>query len=109
MRFGCLYSGCNDADMLEVSDITQNQNQVINRKVRTVIEIHVDASFSFTPRYRRKKANMTRGEVHEIDKLASGDQQGNYELTQCPAYVTTTRKPHPHQLEDESSLHVYQL
>ena len=49
---------------------------------------------------------MIQSKVHENpDKLASSDQQGNYELTQCPAYVTTTEKPHPQIMEDQSNMY----
>ena len=46
--------------------------------------------------------NMTQLVYEEPDKLASSGQ-GNYELTECPAYESTTSKPHPQPTETENS------
>ena len=47
--------------------------------------------------------NMSQSVYEEPDKLASSSGQGNYELTQCPAYESTTSKPQPQPTEAQSS------
>ena len=46
--------------------------------------------------------NMAESVYEEPDKLA-GSGQLNYELTQCPAYESTTSKPQPQPTEDQGS------
>ena len=45
--------------------------------------------------------NMSQSVYDDPDKLASRGQ-GNYELTQCPAYESTIRKPQPQPTEAQS-------
>ena len=45
---------------------------------------------------------MTESVYEDPDELASSDL-GNYELTQCPAYESTTTKPHPQPTEAQGS------
>ena len=49
-----------------------------------------------------REGNGEGGVYEEPDKLASSGQ-GNYELTQCPAYESTTSKPQPQPTEVQSS------
>ena len=49
-------------------------------------------------------ASQSAAVYEEPDKpVSKQSQQGNYELTQCPAYESTTSKPQPQPTEDQSS------
>ena len=54
-----------------------------------------------------RSTNMPTQLYEDPDKLTSRGQ-GNYELTHCPAYESTTTKPDPRPTEVDQSSH-YEL
>ena len=80
-----------------------------------LIKSMIDSSFNYYY-YRKSRARgngliWSRVDTTQLyedpDKLGSRGQ-GNYELTQCPAYESTTTKPQPVMEVDQDSDYVYE-